>query len=136
MDLIFRLETTRDRRGAYTASGVMSACPGSYYGDDHPGPYGDNLREFNRDHIFGFANHPTAKRWWYHVEDLREWTGRGLRLVIWPRSAAPEVHEGRHQCVFSRPETAPLSLPCEALHEIPLPIIERMARDHFNINEE
>ena len=140
MELIFRLEEPNSQYGAYKGSRWAASGDTNqiYSGNDevHPGPHFADPMPFNHSHIFGFTSIADAKRWWFDVEDLRSWTTQGLRLVIWRQGQSEEILRGTRQCAFKRPSLKPLILPCEALHEIPLPIIERMVRDHFNVPQE
>ena len=115
--LILRLEDARGN-GVYSYHARMGIE--DYWGDKHPGPYSDGIKELTRDHIFGFAGQYQARRWFYNRDDLRYWHNDRdvLWLSIWPQSTTEDILRGRHQIAFIRPNVAPLRLPPTDIHDL------------------
>lgn len=134
-DLIWRLEN-RSGDGAYLGTRQAHNSTRQNYssGDDvHPSPVWADIIPFKRrEHIFGFSSLASARRWWFDVDDLREWHEGGLRLAVWPRAASDEVLEGKRQCAFRRPAVGPLYLPAFAIHEMTEETIAALVADHFD----
>ena len=133
-DLIFRLETC-EKVGPYHKSNIFAGASTNRRNykspHRHPSPVWEDEIKFKRTQIFGFTDLELARRWWFDVDDLRDWHKEGLRLAVWPANRSAEIINGRQQCAFTRPTVAPLYLPAYAIHEFDENTIAVMVADKF-----
>lgn len=149
MSLIYRIEhptikhsgwngTLKQNAGAY--SDTVQACRADdnevnyQTGSNHPAPWDDGIEDCTGK-LFGFLTLADARRWFYSERDLTRWNTRGMRLAIWPTSAASGVTYGGNQLAFVRPACAPMYLPAYAIHQFTEEAITDMAWDFFTSKE-
>lgn len=120
-DYIWRIETGSGQ-GAYWGS--MCDGEGKYYGDCHPGPYYDGIKDVTSAHLFGFQSVLYARRWFSSIHDLSDWERtHGAMLVAIRKSECTNIIDGTNQTVFvpmnSNGETAKrVRLPASDLHRL------------------
>lgn len=106
---------------------ARSAPYGSYFGDDHPGPWRDGVSDWGADDVFGFASVSQARRWFNEPRDAAHFARKDTHLAAYHKADLGAVHRGRSQVAFDRKDAKPVHLPIHRLWDTSARDLGRLA---------